>query len=442
MTAAVGFYNIEAEQSVLGSILLEGSEVLDKLEHNPDDYFLETHRFIAEAIQYLINNNKPIDIVTVSSHLANTHRLEKVGGVTYLSELTSSIPTTANVEYYEQIVKQQAKKRFIKKTLLEAQESLFEIETDDEIETLSQSTAELLMSYENHESAGFTHAKEVMMDVIDHASKERGSVIGVPSGYTELDRMLSGFKPNELIIIGARPSMGKTAFMLNIANNAAKKGALTPIYSLEMSNLSLGQRILSSEVKVDSRSLKIGTNAIKDKDWLPITQGAAHISDRDILFNDKSGITVHQIRKDLTRLRKANPDKEIVCFIDYLQLIKGDSKYRGNRTQEISEISRVLKVTALELNLAIVALSQLSRGVEQRQDKRPMMSDLRESGSIEQDADVIAFLYRDDYYDKESEIKNIVECIIAKQRDGAIGTVSLMFEKEYGRFANLERRFE
>lgn len=442
MTVANVFFDIDAERSVLGSILLDSSDVLERIDLNPDDFFLESHRLIAQAIKKIADDNQPVDVVTVVSRLVESRKIEKIGGVSYLNELAASIPSTSNVEFYEELVKKQAKKRFIHKTLKEAQERLFEAESDDDLDSLCQSVSETLTNTDNRGAEGFTHVKEVMMEVIDHASQDRGAVVGVPTGYKDMDRILSGLKPTELIIIGARPSMGKTAFMLNIARNAAKNGALVPVYSLEMGKLSLGQRLLSRETRVDSRRLKIGLKAIKDEEWDRISFGAGIVSETDILFNDKTGITVHQIRKDLAKLRKANPDRQIVCFIDYLQLIKGDSKHQGNRTQEISEISRTLKTTALDYNLTIVALSQLSRGVEQRQDKRPMMSDLRESGSIEQDADVVAFLYRDDYYNKDSELPNIVECIIAKQRDGSIGTVELLFVKEFGLFQSLERRFE
>ncbi|NRD81154.1 replicative DNA helicase [Bacillus sp. BRMEA1] len=436
------FYNIEAERSVLGAILLEPDEVLEKIELNHLDFFEEKNRYIVKAIQALMAANHPVDLVTLTTWLAENKLIENIGGVSYLSDLSGLVPTTKNVEFYQGIIKKNAKKRKIQKTLQRMQDKLYEVEDEDEIDNLVSSGINVLTDAGTSKETGFTHIKDVMMDVLDNAEIERGEVVGIPTGFSELDRMLSGWKPGELIIVGARPSMGKTQFALNLTTKAARYGALVPFYSLEMVNRSLGQRILASEAQVNSRNIKIGTTALTAENWSRLFHEAGLLGDSDILLNDKSGVTVHTIRKDLTKLRKQNPDRKILCFIDYLQLIQGDPKHKGNRTQEISEISRSLKTIALDLNLTIVSLSQLSRGVEQRQNKRPVMSDIRESGSIEQDADVIAFLYRDDYYDKESENKNIVECIIAKQRDGATGTVQLVFIKEYGRFVNIERRLE
>lgn len=436
------FYNLEAERSVLGAILLEPVEVLDQIDLNHADFFEDQHRYIVKAIQALTAANHPIDLVTVTTWLAENKLIDKVGGVSYLSELAGSVPTTQNVKFYESIVKKNAKKRKIQKTLQRMLDKIFEIEDEEEIDNLVSSGINVLTDAGPSKDSGFTHIRDVMMDVLDNAEVERGEVVGIPTGFSELDRMLSGWKPGELIIVGARPSMGKTAFALNLTTRAASYGAIVPFYSLEMVNRALGQRILASESQVNSRNIKIGTTALSADNWSRLFHEAGLLSGSDILLNDKSGVTVHTIRKDLTKLRKENPERKILCFIDYLQLINGDQKHKGNRTQEISEISRSLKTTALDLNLTIVALSQLSRGVEQRQNKRPVMSDIRESGSIEQDADVIAFLYREDYYDKESESRNIVECIIAKQRDGAVGTVQLAFVREYGRFIALERRYD
>lgn len=436
------FYNLEAEKVVLGSILIEPEEVLDKLDLKHSDYHKSAHRYIVKAIQALQAVNKPVELTSIAAWLEANNLLDNVGGVMYLSKLAGSVPTTENVKFYESLIKKQARKRKIQKTLQRMQDKLFEVDEDDEIDILVNQGIETLSNTGDQKENGFTHISNVMVDVVNHAAEERGDVIGVPSGYAELDRMLGGFKPGELHVVGARPSMGKSAFMLNIATKAGQYGALVPLYSLEMLNRSLGQRILSSEAQINSRNLKIGSSALNDENWRRITAEVGMLSQTDILLNDTSGIYIHDIRRDLKQLRKDNPDREILCFIDYLQLIQGDQKHRSNRTQEISEISRTLKMIAQDLKLTIVALSQLSRGVEQRQDKRPMMSDIRESGSIEQDADVVMFLYRDDYYDKESENKNIIEVIIAKQREGATGTVSLAFVKDYGRFVSLERRFD
>lgn len=436
------YQNIEAEGHIIGAILFEPTEVLDKLDLKYTDYFKESHRYIVKCMQDLQEKNQAIDIVTVSTWLGERKLLEKIGGISYLSELAGSIASIENVGFYEKIVKKQAKKRMIQKTLDQMQHKLVSMEDEDEIDTLVSKGIQTLNNTSITGDDGFTSVGEVMREVMEKAGEERGDIVGTPTGYTELDRMLSGLKGGELIIIGARPSIGKTAFALNLTVNAGKSGAIVPVYSLEMGKLSLGQRILSSESHINSRNIRIGTSALTMDNWKRMTHEVGILSGMDILLNDTAGVDVNKIKRDLIKLRKDNPDREIVCFIDYLQLIKGSSYHKGNRTQELSEISRELKLIAKGYNICIVALSQLSRGVEQRQDKRPMMSDIRESGSIEQDADVVAFLYRDDYYDKESENKDIVECIIAKQRDGAIGTVSLAFVKEYGRFVNLERRFD
>jgi replicative DNA helicase len=365
-----------------------------------------------------------------------------------LAELAGSIPSVDGVKYYEKLIKKQTKKRQVEKVALKLQSKLVDLDDEQEIDNLITSSSKYMVGLVGTESEGFTHIRDVLKEVVDDADENRPDIIGTPTGFTELDRMLSGVKGGELIIIGARPSMGKTAFALELASNCGKPrrageiGALVPVYSLEMSNKSLGQRFLSSAAHVNSRNIKIGNSSLSQEEWKRVYLGAGELSVKDILLNDKSGIDIFQIKNDLIRLRKENPDREIICFIDYLQLIKGDPIHKGNRTQELSDITRTLKLLTKDYNICIVALSQLSRGLEQRQDKRPMMSDIRESGSVEQDADVVAFLYRDDYYDKESESKNLIEVIIAKQRDGSVGTVSLAMIKEYGKFINLERRFD
>lgn len=436
------YSNLEAERYVLGSVLGYYSDVKDELDLIPLDYTESRHRHIIEAVLDLAKNGESVDVMMVDTWLTDHKKKVEGGGLDYLAELAGSVPTTANVKFYEKIIKKQTKKRELEKVALQIQRKLADLDEDEEIDKMASGAAKYMSSLIGVESQGFVHISEVMKDVLDTANQDRPEIVGIPSGYTELDRMTGGFKAGELVIIGARPSVGKTAFALGLASNAGGYGAIVPLYSLEMVNRSLGQRLLSSASNVNSRNIKIGNSALSDDSWNKLYHGAGELSERNILMNDKSGIDIYQIKKDLMQLRKENPESEIICFIDYLQLIKGDPIHKGNRVQEVSDITRTLKMTAIELNICIVALSQLSRGVEQRQDKRPMLSDIRESGSIEQDADVVAFLYRDDYYDKESENKNIIECIVAKQRDGAVGTVSLAFIKEYGKFVNIERRFD
>ena len=291
-------------------------------------------------------------------------------------------------------------------------------------------------------SGSFQNIKDVLVatyDNIEILTTRKGDVTGIPTGFAELDRMTAGFQRNDLIIVGARPSVGKTAFALNIAQNVATKTEENvAIFSLEMGAEQLVMRMLCAEGNINAQNLRTGS--LTDEDWRKLTMAMGSLSNAGIYIDDTPGVRIGEIRSKCRRLKQEHGLGMIL--IDYLQLIQGDGRSGDNRQQEVSEISRSLKALARELKVPVIALSQLSRGVEQRQDKRPMMSDIRESGSIEQDADIVAFLYRDDYYDKESENKNIIEIIIAKQRNGPVGTVSLAFVKEYNKFVNLERRFD
>ncbi|AKU43391.1 DNA helicase [Bacillus phage Silence] len=432
------FENFEAECSLLGSILQEPS-LLDELNLKYTDFKDSRNRYVSKAIEGLVEAKAPIDLITITTWLGERNLLDKIDGVSYISDLANSVPSTANVKYYEKLVKSCAKKRLIQRTLEKMSSKLSEVENEEELDSLIGKGFEVIQNAGESKLNGFTHIKEVMIDVYDNAEEDKGDVIGTPTGFYDLDRMLGGMRGGDFIVIGARPSMGKTAFMLNVANGAAKSGDLVPIFSLEMKLLSLGQRMVSSEGRIDSRRLKIGGKNLTGDEWTKLTMAIGELCSLDVLLNDTSAVTINDIKKELTKLRKENPNRRITCLIDYLQLITGDPKFKGNRQAEISDISRQLKIIAQDLDIVIVGLSQLSRSVEQRQDKRPMLSDLRESGSIEQDADIVMFLYRDDYYDKESENKNLLECIVAKQRDGAVGTVQLAFVKEYGAIVNLDR---
>jgi replicative DNA helicase len=435
------FENYEAESSLLGSILQEPS-LLDEITIKYTDFNDTRNRYLAKAVEELTNQKAPIDLVSITTWLGERNLLEKVDGVSYISDIATSVPTTANAKYYHKLVKSCAKKRLIKRTLDKMSSKLSETESEDELDSLIGKGFDVIQNAGESKLNGFTHIKEVMIDVYDQAEEERGEIIGTPTGFHDLDRMLGGMRGGDFIVVGARPSMGKTAFALNVSNGAAKSGDLVPVFSLEMKLLSLGQRMVASEGRIDSRRLKIGGKTLTGEEWGKLSMAMGELCSLDVLLNDASGVTINDIKKELTILRKANPERRITCLIDYLQLITGDPKFKGNRQAEISDISRQLKIIAQDLDIVIIALSQLSRSVEQRQDKRPMLSDLRESGSIEQDADIVMFLYREDYYEKDTENKNLLECIVAKQRDGAVGTVQLAFVKEYGAIVNLQRTFE
>ena len=434
--------NIEAEQAVLGAIFLEPSSLIVTSEILiPEDFYRSAHQKIFNVMLKLNDEGKAVDLITVMEDLAATKGLEEVGGVTYLSELAGSVPTAANVEYYARIVEEKSLlRRLIRTATNIAQEGY---SREDEVEELLGEAEKNIMEVAQRKNSGsFQNIKDVLVrtyDNIEELANRKGDVTGIPTGFAELDRMTAGFQRNDLIIVGARPSVGKTAFALNIAQNVATKTDETvAIFSLEMGAEQLVMRMICAEGNINAQNLRTGD--LTDEDWRKLTMAMGSLSNAGIYIDDTPGVRIGEIRSKSRRLKQEHGLGMIL--IDYLQLIQGNGRSGENRQQEVSEISRSLKALARELEVPVIALSQLSRGVEQRQDKRPMMSDIRESGSIEQDADIVAFLYRDDYYDKESENKNIIEIIIAKQRNGPTGTVSLAFVKEYNKFVNLERRFD
>lgn len=436
------FYSLEAEQSVLGSLMSDDNTdclVIAELKHT--DFFIEKHKYIFRAIQILHEKDINPDQISVLTWLTDNGHIDLVGIESFMS-INTSYTGNGNFKYHHQIVKDHSRRRHLQKTLARMQEKLLEAGEMDEIETIISKGTDLLTQTTTSNATTFIHIEEITYDVIENMQKETKGLTGLTTGFTEFDKMTSGLQDGQFVVIGARPSMGKTAFALNITTGAAKAGALVPVYSLEMSNNSLGIRMLSANSNVESRRIKEGGQSVTPDDWSKIGAGGGELAGLDIMVSDKSFVTVYDIKRDLMRLRKLHPGRKIMCIIDYLQLVNGSQKYAGNRQQEVSEISRILKTTAKDNDIIIVALSQLSRGVEQRQDKRPMMSDLRESGSIEQDADIIGFLYREEYYDRESPQKNIIELIIAKNREGQVGSVELAFIKEYGKMVNLERRFD
>lgn len=434
--------NIEAEQAVLGAIFLEpasltlASEILI-----PDDFYRASHQKIFNAMLNLNDKGEPVDLVTVTAELADVRLLEEIGGVSYLSDIANSVPTAANIEYYAKIIEEKSILRRLIRTATTIASDGYSRE--DEVEALLSEAEKTILEVAQRKNAGaFKNIRDVLVetyDNIEELTNRKGDVTGIPTGFTELDRMTAGFQRNDLIIVAARPSVGKTAFALNIAQNVATKtDENVAIFSLEMGAEQLVMRMLCAEGNINAQALRTG--ALTAEDWSKLTMAMGSLSNSGIFIDDTPGIRISDIRSKCRRLKQENGLGMIL--IDYLQLIQGSGRSGENRQQEVSEISRSLKELARELKVPVIALSQLSRGVEQRQDKRPMMSDIRESGSIEQDADIVAFLYRDDYYDKESENKDIIEIIIAKQRNGPVGTVSLAFVKEYNKFVNLERRFD
>lgn len=435
--------NLEAEQAVLGAIFLEPSSLTLASEILiPEDFYRAAHQRIFDAMLKLNDKGEAVDLITVTEELAAAKVLEDIGGISYLSDLAGSAPTAANIEFYAKIVEEKSILRRLIRTATEiAQEGY---NREDEVDTLLSEAEKSIMEVSQRKNTGsFHHIKDVLFrtyDNIETLHNRVGDVTGIATGFVELDKMTAGFQRNDLIIVGARPSVGKTAFALNIAQNVATHtGENVAIFSLEMGAEQLVMRMLCAEGNIDAQRLRTGT--LTEEDWGKLTMAMGSLSNAGIFIDDTPGVRVQDIRSKCRRLKQEQGGLGMI-MIDYLQLILGSGRSGENRQQEVSEISRSLKQLARELEVPVIALSQLSRGVEQRQDKRPMMSDIRESGSIEQDADIVAFLYRDDYYDKESENKNIIEIIIAKQRNGPTGTVSLAFVKEYNKFVNLERRFD
>lgn len=429
-------HNQEAEQAVLGAILIEPSVLVTVLERiRPEDFYRQAHQRLLQVIIDLNEQGEPIDLVTLTSALSDRKLLDEVGGVSYLTELAESVPTAANVDYYSRIVEEKSVLRRLIRTATEIATSGY-TGGDEVAHVIDSAEKKILEISQRRIGKGFTPIREILMETFERIESlhyNKGKLTGIPSGYTDLDRMTSGFQKSDLIILAARPSMGKTAFSLNVAQNVAvRAGVPVAIFNLEMSAPQLVQRMLAAEGNIDAQVFRTGELA--EEDWEKLTMAISSLSEAPIFIDDTPGVTVFEIRSKLRRLQAEHGLGMVL--IDYLQLIEG--KGRDSRQQEISEISRSLKLLARELNVPVIALSQLSRAVEQRQDKRPMLSDLRESGSIEQDADIVSFLYRDDYYNEDSEKKNIIEVILAKHRNGPVGKVELLFLKNYNKFLSLD----
>ena len=434
--------NIEAEQAVLGAIFLEAQALTTASELlMPEDFYRANHQRIYEVMLDISTRGEPVDIVTVTAELQTRNWLDDVGGVAYLSDLANSVPTAANVEYYSKIVEEKSiLRRLIRVATNIAKDGYT---SDDEVSViLTDAEKTILDVAQRKNTSAFISINDVLVETYDRIEmlqNRKGDITGIPTGFVELDRMTAGFQRSDLIIVAARPSVGKTAFALNIAQNVGTKtDENVAIFSLEMAAGQLVQRMLCAEGNIDAQRMRTGQ--LESGDWQKLTMAMGSLSKAGIYIDDTPGVRVNDIRAKCRRLKQEKGLGMIV--IDYLQLIQGSGRGGENRQQEVSEISRSLKALARELDVPVIALSQLSRGVESRQDKRPMMSDIRESGSIEQDADIVAFLYRDDYYDKESESQNIIEIIIAKQRNGPVGTAELAFIKEFNKFVNLNRHHQ
>ena len=402
-----------------------------------DDFYREDNKLIYEAMLSLYGRAEPIDIITVKAELVSVGKFDQIGGLEYLAVLPEKVPTTANVERYIKIVEEKSLLRNLIKTGNEIISSGYD-QTEEVEDIMNLAEKKIFDLSQKKGQKGFTSIKEVLVESFAELEKlynQKGYITGVETGFVDLDYKTSGFHESDLIIIAARPAMGKSAFAINIATHAAVQ-TNTPvvIFNLEMSKNQVANRILCSEAMVDSN--KIRTGKIDDNEWMKLANASGRLADSPIYIDDTPGISIMEIR---ARCRKLKLEKNIgLVVIDYLQLIQGSGKRNASREQEISEISRSLKILAKELQIPVIALSQLSRGAEKRDDKRPMLSDLRESGAIEQDADMVMFLYRDDYYNENSEEKNIAEVILAKHRGGSTGTIKLFWMGNYTKFANLE----
>ncbi|MGT2742622.1 replicative DNA helicase [Streptococcus plurextorum] len=431
-----------AEQSVLGAIFITPDKLISVREYiEPGDFYKYAHRVIFKAMITLNDRNEAIDATTVRSILDSEGELQNIGGISYLVELVNSVPTSANAEYYAQIVAEKAMLRQIIKRLTDTVNQAYDGSSPSE-DIIAGAERALVDINERSNSNGFRKISDVLKlnyENLEARSHQTSDVTGLPTGFRDLDRLTTGLHPDQLVILAARPAVGKTAFVLNIAQNVGtKQQKPVAIFSLEMGAESLVDRMLAAEGMVDSHALRTGQ--LTDQDWQNVTMAQGVLAEAPIYIDDTPGIKITEIRARSRKLAQEMGGLGLIV-IDYLQLITGTRP--ENRQQEVSDISRQLKILAKELRVPVIALSQLSRGVEQRQDKRPVLSDIRESGSIEQDADIVAFLYRDDYYRREGDSQeevvedNTIEVILEKNRAGARGTVKLLFQKEYNKFSTI-----
>ena len=435
--------NFEAEESVLGSCFLSKYALQKATETlTAESFYNEKNAKIFQAMVDLQEESTPIDITTVTSYLKKKKELNDVGGVEYLTEVLNFVPTASNIDYYIKSVEESA----LLRSLIETAEEIASdgYRTDETVnEILDSSEKKILNIVKNRKASEFRSIKDIIKKTqsdLERLSEKKGEITGLETGWYDFDRLTTGLHPNELIIIAARPAMGKTAFALNLVTHVAMtQEKAVALFNLEMSAEQLAMRILASLGQIDGFKLRTGN--LMNQDWKRINEAASQLANTNLVMDDTPGITIGEIRAKCRRLASSEKGLALIV-IDYLQLISGGKNYGANRQQEVSDISRSLKTLAMELGVPVIALSQLSRGVEAREDKRPLMSDLRESGSIEQDADIVAFLYRDDYYNKEARTEDnnsISELIIGKHRNGPTATIELLFKKNTSTFLNLRK---
>jgi len=430
--------SLEAEQSVLGAMLLDkeaisaASEIL-----KGDDFYREVHKEIFEAIIDIYNENNPVDLITLTEKLKGRNTLEAVGGITYLTQLMNIVPTTSNINHYVKIVEEKSLLRKLIKSSNDIISKCYD-NPEDPLEVVDQAEKSIFNISLSKSSQGFVPIKEILtsnFDKIEELYLNKGKITGIPTGFVDLDQKLSGLQRSDLILIAARPSMGKSALMMNIVHHAGvRENIPVAIFSLEMSKEQLSQRLLCAEALIDAHRLRTGD--ITEDEWIKLARAMGVLADKPIFIDDTPAISITEMRAKCRRLKLEHGLGLIA--IDYLQLMSGSNTY-DSRQQEVSDISRSLKALARELDVPVVALSQLSRAPEMRADHRPILSDLRESGAIEQDADVVMFLYRDEYYHPDTEKKNIGEVIIAKQRNGPTGVVELVWLGQFTKFADKAR---
>lgn len=436
-------HNLEAEESVLGACFLSKEALNTAVENlGEDSFYDDKNAKIFKALTSLVDQKIPVDLTTVTSELQKRNLLTEAGGVPYLTEVINFVPTSANVLYYVKEVEDAAVLRKLIETATNIATSGYN--TDDNInETLDEAERKILSLSKNRKTSEFRSIQEVLVKTqsdLERLAASKGEITGLPTGWYDFDKLTSGLHENELIIIAARPAMGKTAFALNLATNVAMNTDKTvAVFTLEMGAEQIANRILSSLGQIEGYKLRTGN--LLNNDWKRINEAVSQLENASLYIDDTPGISIGEIRAKCRRLAASEKGLGMVC-IDYLQLISGGKNYGSNRQQEVADISRSLKTLAMELKIPIIALAQLSRAVEGREDKRPMMSDLRESGSIEQDADIVAFLYRDDYYNKEAKLNDntsISELIVGKHRNGSTATIELLFKKDTSTFLNLTK---
>lgn len=431
--------NLEAEQSVLGAILLDNAALNRSMEFvSGEDFYRTANQMVYRSMVALSERNQAVDQITLTDYLRGTGELEHVGGASYIAELVQMVPSAANIRYHCQIVRDKSLLRGLVRTATDVVMKGYEGTTQTD-ELLEFAEREIFRLAQGHLGGSFTPVSSVIQDsveIIDRLYSRQEKITGVPTGYTELDNLLAGLQASDLIIVAGRPSMGKTSLALGMAEKAALEGnAIVGIFSLEMSRAQLVLRMLSSQAHLDSHAVRTGQ--LKGPDWVALTEAAGRLEQAKIFIDDSGNLTVQQMRGKARRLKSEHGLDLLI--IDYLQLMDGKGSSES-RQQEISDISRALKALAKELDIPVVALSQLSRAVENRTDKRPMLSDLRESGAIEQDADVVMFIYRDEVYNPDSDDKGIANILVRKHRNGPIGEVDLQFHDRYAKFNDLEKR--